>query len=157
MAGTPVKMGDFWRSDQETRENKNWVTALFKAGGNDFHKRRSNSAPADPHIHHFLSQSLNNLKSQKLDVSKRENAQAVLCDCPGRCPHELFGFSVRLPTENDVDGCQSKMRETSGSERKRKKHQHNSDHTPLVEPEDVLPTHSIEEIAALPSVRISGA
>jgi hypothetical protein len=161
MAGLPVKVGDSWRSDHEERKYKEWFKALSETGGDGSHKR-SNSAPAEerghhPHIHHILSQPLNNLKSQPLEISEEENTQAALLDCPVRCPHEQFRLSFKTPTKKDVDGCQPTMRETSSTGRKRKKHQHSSDLTSLIEPEDIPSPQSLEEIAALPSVRISGA
>jgi hypothetical protein len=157
MAGLSVKIGDFWRSDYETRKYKEWATALPEPGGDGFPKR-SNSAPAPerghhPHINHLLSQSLNNLISQPLETSKREKVRATLFDYLGRCPHESSRLSSKLPTKKDVDGCQPKMRETSGSERKRKKHHHSSDHTLPIDLEDILSTQYLEETAALPSVR----
>jgi hypothetical protein len=160
MAGLPVKIGDSWRSDHEERKYKEWVTALAATGGDGFHKR-SNSAPAEerghyPHIHHILSQLLNNLKPQPPESSKREIFQAVPFDCPGRCPHEPSKLSFQIPTKKDVDGCQPKMRETSGTERKRKRHRNSSDLT-SPQSEDAASPQSLEEIAALPSVRISGA
>ena len=161
MAGLPVKIGDSWRSDHEERKYKEWVKALLETGGDVFHKR-SNSAPAEerghhPHIHHILSQPLNNLKSQPLETSKRENFQAALFDCPGRRPHERSKVSFKISAKKDVDDCKPKMRETSSTERKRKKHQHSSDLTSPIESEDVTSPQSLEEITALPSVRISGA
>jgi hypothetical protein len=159
MTSLLMKIGEAWRTDHEERKYKEWVTVLREDG---FRKRRSNSAPAEehghhPHIHHILSQPLNNLKSQPQERATRENFQAALVDCPGRCPHERLNLSFKIPTEKDVDGCQPKMRETSGSERKRKKHQHSSDLSSPIESEDIVSPQSLEELAALPSVRISGA
>jgi len=161
MIGFPVKIWDSWRSDHEERKYKEWVAALPETGGDGLHKR-SNSAPAEEsghhlHVHHILSQSLNNLKSRPLETSKRKRFQASLFDCPGRCPYEWPKFSIKIPTKKDVDDCQPKMRETSGTERKRKKHQHSSDLTSPIEPEDVTSPQSLEELTTLPSVRISGA
>lgn len=161
MTDLPVKIGHSWRSDREERKYKEWFTALPENCG-DSSNKRSSSAPAEerghhPYIHQILSQPLNNLKSQPLETSKRENFQAALFDCPGRCPHERPKLSFKIPVKKDVDGCQPKMRETSGTERKRKKHQHSSDLASPIESEDVTSPQSLEELAALPSVRISGA
>ena len=159
MAGSPEKRQDVWGSDREVRKYKEWVTALPETGGYGFHKRRSNSAPAEecghhPHIHHMLNQLLNHLQSQPLETSKRENLQAPLYDWPRRCPHEL-GFGTHA--KKDVDSSQPKMRETSSTERKRKKHRHSSELTLPTESEYVLSAQGLGKPAALPSVRISGA
>lgn len=162
MVVVPEKIEGFGKSVSETRKYKKWVTTLCGPSEDGLPNRRSNSSPAEerghhPHIHHTLSQSPNNLTSQPLEVSKRKNVQATFFDHQGRCPHEWSGFRFKLRIEEDVDGCQPKMRETSGSERKRKKHQHSSDYTHKIESEDVLITQSFEDITALPSVRMSGA
>lgn len=155
MAALAVKIEDSWRSDHEVRKYGEWVTALLETSEDGFHKRRSRSAPAEgrrhhPHIHHILSQAPNKFKSQTLEISKRGNVQAVF-------PHERSGLSFKSPTKKDVDGCQPTMRETSGFDRKRKKRRHSSDSTLPMQSDDILSPQSLEEIAALPSVRISSA
>lgn len=122
--------------------------------------KRSNSGYAEergrhPPIQHPLSEYNKNFNSYPVELSRKKKVQTELCTCPGRCPHEWYGLSIDWLAKKDVDGCQSKMRNTSSSKRKRKQHQHDGDRTSPITLPDVSSPQSLEEIPASPSVRTS--
>ncbi len=149
-------MRDSSWSDHEVVRYKVWVRASTDTEDDGSQKRRS-KLMHHPHFQSTPSLSLSSPKLQHLDISDIYNLQSTIPECPGGFPHDPPESSFKISTVKDVGGCQPKMRETSSTERKRKKQHRNSDLLPKLELEDGLSAQILEGTVVSPSVGISGA
>jgi hypothetical protein len=120
-------------------------------------KRSTSASPHDhphPQLQHFPLESKEVSDSSPSNISVSGKSQDAYLIVSARLNHKLWRFGIDSPTYKDVDGVETKMRETSSVARKRRSHQHSNEISPPIVVEEFSPHQSPKRVntSASPSV-----